>query len=144
MISAATSYAEPDGENMDINENGVFGWSDPKQKIVFYGWVETPGTYTFGVRAKLPLQETSKLKLSTEGNEKTVTLVGSDKLTEMFFGKFTLKQKGYHAFTLTGMTKTGTTFGDLAALLIIGTEDLHNRFHFNLEPRRTRRRHFVH
>ena len=135
-IPAATSYAEPDGNKTEIDENGVSGWSDPKQKIVFYGWVETPGIYTFGVRAKLPTHEISNLKLTLEGNEKTITLEGSDKPTETLFGEFTLKQKGYHTFTFTGVTKTGATFGDLTALLITGTKNPQSAFHFNLEPRR--------
>ena len=46
-IPAFTAYVEPDSDAMSVSErDGVTGWKDAAQKLVWYGYIKNPGILT--------------------------------------------------------------------------------------------------
>ncbi len=133
-VAASTAYSEPTPEGIEITETGAAHWSDPKQSLVFYGWAGKPGKYTFGLRVRLPKREHSRIQFRAEGKNTVFEIEGNETWQDLPAAEVFLRETGYHAFFLTGLKKTGGTFGEIA-LLRIGGEQI-GSLHFNREVRR--------
>ena len=136
-IPAFTAYAEPDAEAVDFSEaSGVTGWKSAKDRIVWYGELKTAGDLEIALTLRLPAVSSSRLKLTVA--KKTFIAVangmaGTEPVT-VSFGTVAIPKPGYYAFTLTGLSKIGTSFGDLQTLLLSGSAV--QNAHFNLKERR--------
>ncbi len=136
-VPAFTAYSEPEPEAVEFSEaNGITGWKSAKDRIVWYGELKTVGNLEIALMLHLPPDISSRMKLTVA--KKSFFAVakgtaGTEPIT-VSFGTVPISQPGYYAFTLTGLSKTGATFGDLQNLLLSGPAA--QNAHFNLKERR--------
>ncbi len=135
-VPAYTAYLEPDSEGARVSQrSGVTRWINPETKVVWFGEFKQPGEITARLVLKLPADAESKLKLTVAGQSRETTVKGAgESLVTADFGKFNLKEAGYHRFALESLNERGKSFGDLDGLLLGGPALA--GAHFNLKERR--------
>ncbi len=131
-IPAFTAYLDPNANAAHVGPEGISGWNSPD--AILWGGVLAEGELTAGLSVLLPPGSTAKLNLAIDGHAQAASITGSDKPVSVDFGSFTIPKPGYHRIELTGVTKTGKTFGDVKELILSGPAAEHA--FFNLKPRR--------
>lgn len=127
-VPAYTAYfqpnVEPDGTDISAPA-GVTGWADGKNTLVWYGELKASGKLSLSL--KLPEGDRSALRLTVAGQSVTAQVQGSGQDATVPLGSVTIPAPGSYRFTLTGLSKTGKTFGDIEALLLDGpaVQDAH-------------------
>ena len=126
-IPAATAYAEPWESGAKIGKDGITGWKDPAQKILWFGEIKHPGKLDASLVVRLPAGKSSKLRLTVAGQTHDAEVKDAGTVS---FGSFTIAQPGYVRFELSSADPQC----DLDALVLDGpaTADAH----FNTDPRR--------
>jgi hypothetical protein len=135
-IPAFTVYVEPDPEAISVSEReGVTGWTDAGEKLVWYGYIKMSGTLTPEVSLTLPANENTTLKLTVAAQTSEQIVIGQGSAgTKAVFNEVTFEKPGYYSFTLEGVKKSGNTFGDIKSLTITGRAAALAQF--NLKERR--------
>ena len=134
-VPAFTAYVDPDVNGARISTNGVTRWTDSNLKVLWFGEIKSPATIDAAVELRLPVNSTSKLRLSVAGQSRDAEVKGAGtNVVSARFGKFALKETGYQRFALESLNEAGQPFGDLSALVLEGLTT--NTAHFNLKPRR--------
>jgi hypothetical protein len=136
-VPAYTAYFEPnyepDGPNLSV-DSGITNWADSNDHVVWYGHFAAPGALNVAVSLNLPLAETSTLRLTfgkqdhdasvadiSKGKNLSATATGAgDAPVSASFGQVTIPSDGVYRFTLTGVSKSGATYGDLKNLVLSG------------------------
>ncbi|MDQ2798075.1 MAG: DUF5077 domain-containing protein, partial [Armatimonadota bacterium] len=117
-VPAYTAYfqpnVEPDGADISAPA-GVTGWTDGKNTLVWYGELKASGKLSLSLSLKLPEADRSALRLTVAGQSVTAQVNGSAQEVPVPFGTVTIPAPGSYRFTLTGLSKTGKTFGDIEA-----------------------------
>ncbi len=157
-IPGCTAYADPnpEPEGLRISErSGLKGWSDPSEKISWFGEIKTPGRMDCAVALRLPADAVSKLRLTVsptpaltkllsrtagevralpaaQSHEASARGQGGERVV-VSFGSFEIGT-GYQRFTLESLNPPGQPAGDLESLLLSGPPAADA--HFNLKPRR--------
>ncbi len=134
-VPAFTAYCDPQPDALRVSSSkGITGWTDPAERIVWFGEFKAPGKFTAALLLTLKKDAVTKLRLTVAGGSREATATGTGAEQTLAFGEFTIAKPGYARFELTSLNAAGTPAGDLAALLLDGpaTADAH----FNLEPRR--------
>ena len=126
-IPAATAYAEPWESGAKIGKDGITGWKNPAQKILWFGEIKKAGKLDASVIVRLAAGKSSKLRLTVAGEAHEAEAKGASTVS---FGSFTIAQPGYVRFELSSADPQC----DLDALVLDGpaAEDAH----FNTDPRR--------
>lgn len=135
-VPAFTAYSDPDPHALKISEReGVAGWTDAKNKVIWYGELKAKGKLDVSIALHLAEKASCKLRLTVAEKTSDVEMraEGAQPLTANF-GSFEIQTPGYYSFTLEGISKEGKTFGELHALLLSGPAA--EGAHFNLKPRR--------
>ncbi len=130
-VPAFTAYGDPLPDALRVSSSkGITGWSDPAEKVVWFGELKTPGKLTAALVLTLKKDAVTKLRLTVEGKTREATATGTDAEQTIGFGEFMIAKAGYVRFELMSPNPAG----DLAALVLDGpaTTDAH----FNLDPRR--------
>jgi hypothetical protein len=135
-IPACTAYIQPDPNGLKVSEkSGVDGWSDAKQQIAWHGNFANAGALTAVLSVALPAGQTSTLRLDVDGQTKPIQVTGAgDEPARITIDGITLHTAGWHHLVLTGVAKSGSTFGRVTALDLAGPATV--GAHFNLKPRR--------
>lgn len=135
-VPGFTAYSEPNPEALDISgTNPIQGWSDPDTTVAWYGLIRTTGKLNVALRLKLPSGDSSKLAMKIDGHKlATKTIRGADGAVTVAFGSWNIKQTGGHRFALSGLKKSGPTFGTIDSLLLDGPAAKDALF--NLTPQR--------
>jgi hypothetical protein len=139
-VPAYTAYIEPDPEAMEVSseKGGVSGWTDAKEKIVWYGELKATGELRLAVLLRLPEKSVSTFRLTVAKQTRTAqTKDGNDLAARevmLDFGTVNVPAPGYCRIALEGVSKTGKKFGDVVALLLRGPAA--QSAHFNLDERR--------
>src|SRR6266566_3770993 len=135
-VPADTAYVEP----MD---GGVSGWTDPGQKILWFGELKNPGELDCSLELRLPAGVESKLRLTVAGKSREATVTGtSNDLAKANFGAFDIAAPGYQSFTLESLNAAAHPAGDIQTLTLNGPAAV--GAHFNLQPGRGRAAASVH
>ena len=132
-VPAFTAYGDPNPNALRISsKDGITGWKDPAQKVLWFGEIKTPGKLTATVALNLPKDAPSKLRLTVAGKsiDATTTPVNAGALR---FGEFTVPP-GYVRFELASLNAPDTEAGEIRELILDGAAAA--GAHFNLEPRR--------
>lgn len=129
-IPAATAYAEPWEGGARFGEEGVSGWRDTAQKILWFGEIKTAGKLDASVVVRLPQGKSSTFRLTVEGQSHDAQAKGGAVPVAVSFGSFTIAKPGYVRFELSSTNPQG----DIDALVLDGPAAA--EAHFNLEPRR--------
>ena len=133
-IPAFTAYDDPKPDAVHFGKEGVTGWTDPSQKILWFGEIAKPGEIEASVSLKLPPGTVSKLKLTVDGVSHEASVTGADGLVTATFGKYEIKKAGYSRFALESLNPSGKPAGDLHELILDGPAT--DEAHFNVEERR--------
>ena len=122
-VPGYTAYLKPnpEPEGMTVSPPaGVIGWTNGKTQIAWYGELKSSGSLSLSLSVHLPPTEKCRWKLTVAGQSRTAEAVGGPETITVPFGSVTVPTAGSYRFTLTGLTKTGQSFGDIDALLLDG------------------------
>ena len=122
-VPAYTAYLQPDPEpdGMSVSPPaGVTGWTDGKTALVWYGELKAAGQLSPSVSLHLPSGERTTLRLTVAGQSRTATVTGGLQPIVAAFGPMAISAPGPVRLTLEGVSKTGSGFGDVDALLLDG------------------------
>ena len=135
-IPAFTAYTDPDVNGARISQNsGVTGWRDPAIKVSWFGDIKAPVTLEASVELRLPVNATSRLRLTVAGQSREAEVKGlGTNFVIARLGKFDIKEPGYQRFALESLNEAGQHFGDLSTLVLDGVTT--NTAHFNYKSRR--------
>jgi hypothetical protein len=103
-----------------ITENGIENWTDPKEIITLYIRVTKPGSIILSVNQISSLVGKSVVEFSINGKSKQLVLDETKKY-EGSIGDWELKDTGYVALKIKGITKTKAYFPVITALNVGGT-----------------------
>jgi hypothetical protein len=140
LVPAFTAYGDPHFDDLKVGRGGITGWSDAGQSVVWFGRLAATGDLAVKVALKLPAGATSRLRLTVsavdgaEVGTKEVDVAGAADPQEVDLGHFVIAAPGYHRFAVSGLAKSGPTFGDLKALELSAPAAVGAQF--NLEERR--------
>jgi hypothetical protein len=134
-IPASTAYLEPEGRGARVSSSrGITDWKDPGTKVLWFGELKAVGALHASVQLRLPSNMTSQLRLTVDGQSRECQVKGAgDEPVTATFGKFDIKDAGYHRFALEALN-AAPPFGDVASLVLDGPAV--KEAHFNLKPRR--------
>ncbi len=135
-LPAFTAYTEPAPEALDIGDmDPIRGWKDPHTTVAWYGQIRSTGPLHVALRLQLPVGERSTLRMRVNGRALPAKeIVGTSAPMTVSFGTITVADTKAFRFALTGLKKSGATFGDLDALLLTGAATQNALF--NLTPQR--------
>ncbi len=130
-IPAFTALSEPDPSGIDVREgDGVYNWSAPAQSLVWYGDLRDAGKLQIALALQLPAGEKVRWRLNIDGqnpvsarNQKFALegqTTGNGAVQTVDFGAVEIKQPGFYRLSLTGLEKSGATFGDIKNLVLDG------------------------
>jgi len=135
-IPAFTAYLDPlEGGARISQRSGISGWKEPKQKVMWFGEIKTPGSLECSLAFRSPAPPKTKLRLTLAAKSREVAFADSDtNRTSLSFGTFEIAAPGYQCFKLESLNEAGEVGGEIEALVLNGpaTKDAH----FNLKPRR--------
>ena len=135
-VPAFTAYLEPlDGGAWISDENGVTGWDDPAQKVLWFGEIKNVGEMDCSATVRLAAGAETKLRLTVAGTSHVVTAKNTEGgKTQVSFGEFNVAATGYQRFILESLNDKGKNAGGIESLTLSGSAA--GGAHFNLKPRR--------
>ena len=130
-IPAFTAFSEPKADGIDIRENdGVYGWTDKAQSVVWYGDLRDKGELKIALQVLAPQGKNISwsLKLdkqkpddgSAQSAAFATNATGTGKVQTVNFGTVTINAPGFYRLALSGVNKSGATFGDVKNLVLDG------------------------
>ncbi len=132
-VPSFTAYTDPDPNSPRISSlSGITGWTNPEQRVLWFGQIKTAGRLTATVAMDLPKDAPTKLRLTVAGRSADATATPAN-AGVLSFGEFTVPA-GYVRFELASLNPAGTDAGQIRELILDGpaTADAH----FNHDPRR--------
>jgi len=107
-----------------ISNSGLSGWKNPATKLNIYFSCSKGTKLELALRIKV-LSGKSSFKYLLNGTSKNITISNPD-FTIITLGSFTFKDGGYQKLTIQGLTKTGSTFGEISDVVVSGNlEGIH-------------------
>ncbi|WP_175633597.1 DUF3472 domain-containing protein [Pedobacter ghigonis] len=103
-----------------LSNRGIVNWSNSKEYFTAYFRVAKPGTVIVSVNEKPVVEGQSTLSFSINNQPKEVNFDES-KTLDGKIGEWTVKDTGYVALTIKGLSKSGSKFPSLANLAISGS-----------------------
>ena len=86
-VPAFTAYGDPKPDALHVSpRSGITGWSDPAEKIVWFGEVKTPGKLTAALSLNLKKDAVTKLRLNVVGAVREATATGTGAEQAVGFG----------------------------------------------------------
>jgi hypothetical protein len=127
-VPAFTAYMEPRDAHEQISEhNDVNHWRDPKQVVVWYGEIKTPGALSCKVVLRGPVKKGTTLRLAVAGQSHEAEVTGE----EVEFKPFRIAAAGYQRFALE--LASGK---DVRPEALVVSGPAADEAHFNLKERR--------
>lgn len=111
-------YDNPSATNDIVGSGGITNWTDNNDKIRTYFYAHSTGTLYFGIKGKFSGSTT--LKVSLNGETVTQTFPSSNSFKKYSVGSVEITQTGYYYLELEGVSKSGSSFGDISDI-ILGT-----------------------
>ncbi len=133
-IPASTAYGEPWERGAKIGKDGISGWNDSAQKILWFGEIKAAGKLDASFVVRLPAGAKSRLRLTIEGQTHDAEITGAAAPATASFGSFTIAKPGYVRFELSSANPAGKPNGNIEALVLDGPAAADA--HFNTDPRR--------
>ena len=123
ITQSATNAAET------ITDNGLANWTDAGSITSTYFRVGQTGQLHVAIKASVP-SGSSSVKVSVNGTAFIVNLTGNGAKT-YFAGTLNIAAVGYVKVDLQGISKTGSYFADVSAIMIGGAATLANLVYAN-------------
>ena len=102
-----------------VTNEGIAAWTSAEATFTTYVRVATKGILNISIRAK-SVQGESKLKITALKQSHTFT-IGERDWKDYQVGEWQVKDTGYIAFVLSGVSKEGDQFADVASLVLSGS-----------------------
>lgn len=106
----------PTATGVMVVAGGIKNWTNSNNKIRTYFYAKKTGTIEVGIRAKF--DGATKLKITLGEKTQEVAFAKETAFAKYPIGKFTVNQIGYHFVELEGITKSGSSFGDISEILL--------------------------
>jgi len=103
-----------------LSNRGIVNWSNPKEYFTAYFRVTKPGTVTISINDKPAVEGQSTLAFSINNQTKKVSFE-ENKDFDGKIGEWTIKDTGYVALTIKGLSKSGSKFPSIASLVVGGS-----------------------
>jgi len=137
-VPAFTAYIDPNPQPAGLrisSRSGINGWTDPTQKVCWFGEIKQTGKLDCSVAIRLPAGADAKFRLSLAGHSAEAVVKGKGTNSILVpFGSFDISRTGYERFTLESLNPAGQSCGNIDALIVSGPAAADA--HFNLKPRR--------
>lgn len=117
---SGNSYVVDGPDGATITDKGLTNWSGEQSKINTYVYFSKPQTVAVTIKGTA-VGDSAAIKLSANGESKLVEL--SNGAFESRVGEYEVKQDGYLAFTLEGVSKSGDEFASIQSLIIEADDD---------------------
>ncbi|GEO02532.1 hypothetical protein AAE02nite_01960 [Adhaeribacter aerolatus] len=101
-----------------IEKTGITQWTDSENTFTAYVRVDKPGNLKLWLHLQVPTGK-SRLRITLRGKSREIDITGSS-WQDYYVGEWQVKAPGYLAIQLTGLTKTGDQFAEVASLKIAG------------------------
>jgi len=136
QVPAFTAYLEPlDGGAWISDRNGVTGWDNTSQKVLWFGELTATGKLNCAVSVRLSKDVETKLRLTVAGTSHEATAkAAGDGAVVLDFGSFDIAATGYQRFALESLNDGGKNAGMIKTLILSGPAAVGG--HFNLKSRR--------
>lgn len=103
--------------NKTITQNGIENWTNPKEYFTAYFRISEPGTYQIALDESVVNVEKSVVEFTINNLSKRVAFNGS-KQQKIIVGNWKIKDSGYVAIKIKGISKTSNTFPSISKLSI--------------------------
>lgn len=119
LAGNAYSSLHEDSERT-LSNKGIVNWSNPKEYFTAYFRVSKPGTVVISLGEKPTLEGQSTLEFSINNQPKKVNF-DETKPFDSKIGEWMVKDTGYVAITIKGLSKSGSKFPSIQSLILSGT-----------------------
>ena len=132
-VPSYTAFCQPNPEGVQISKDqGVVDWNNGRESIVWYGVIRQPDKLKVKVALLLPAGQTVHLQMLIAGVRRSVTVHGDASPVTADFGSYTIPAPSTYKFVLTGISRTGATFGNPQSLELSGPAVRES--HFSTSP----------
>ena len=101
-----------------ISNNGLKGWESTATTVTTYVWLANKGVLNLSINMNPAGKRT--IKVTIQGVSKNVIAEGNAE-AEFFVGKWDAVEPGYVAIELSGISKTGVSFGTVSSYVVSGS-----------------------
>lgn len=105
--------------NGGITKSGIQKWNDPQASFKTFFRTTTPGTVKLWINGEVAQGE-SAFEVMIDGTSKKVTL-SNQEFKDIYVGEWNLRDTGYVAIELKGLSKKGSEFATISNYKISGT-----------------------
>lgn len=107
-------------ESNTLTDNGIENWTNPKEYFTVYFKVSKPGSVQISINEAIAIQGKSVLEFGINNVFKKIKFNETQK-TPIAIGEWKIKDTGYIALTIKGISKTKTNFPSISKLTINGS-----------------------
>jgi hypothetical protein len=101
-----------------ISNNGLKGWESSATTVTSYIWLANKGVLNLSINMNPAGKST--IRVTIQGVSKNVKAEGNAE-AEFFAGKWDAVEPGYVAIELSGISKTGVSFGTVSSYVVSGS-----------------------
>lgn len=109
-----------DAADGHISQAGISGWTSPQTAFITYVRFARKGRVRIWLHLKTPEAAPCRIRVKALGRSHTLQVQGST-FKDWYVGEWLVRKPGYVAFTISGLSRTGTAFADMASLKCSGT-----------------------
>jgi hypothetical protein len=122
VVPADTAYSVPHANALATTDSrGLTGWTSPVNRVRWYGTLNSTGILHCDVNILLPVQQFVGLSLKVGKITHSVIVSGSANGPVVAnFGDYKITTPGVYQFNLSGLKKTGDSFGSPQSLSLSG------------------------
>ena len=102
----------------DITNDGIVNWSSPKTTFTAHIRFGRPGKLTLYLNMSVP-KGRSTITIAALGITKTITTSGTS-FKDTYVGDWAIRDTGYVAFKISGVSKTGNVFANISSITLSG------------------------
>jgi len=103
-----------------LSNRGIVNWSNPEEYFTAYFRVSKPGTVNVSIGDKPVVEGKATVEFSIHNQPKKINFDQSQAF-EGKIGEWTVKDTGYVAITIKGLSKSGAKFPSITSLIIRGS-----------------------
>ncbi|MDR2983026.1 MAG: DUF3472 domain-containing protein [Puniceicoccales bacterium] len=112
------AYTTVDPSGAQIRDSGITRWRDPNSVISAYFSIQKPQE---NVKVSIRVRGEATIKVTIAGTEKEISYK-NDEFKSVEIGTFSFPVAGYQRVDFTGVSKAGSTYGDISDILLDGVE----------------------
>lgn len=139
-IPAYTGYASPAEKSTEEDESilftekdGLHNWTDIKQKINYYFYINKPGNLSFFLLYKNNTAG-NKINIELAGKKFLLPVPKSSSFVKSIINTVNIKSPGFYKFTISSAIKKGAAIADISSIVLNGTAA--EGMHVNTKSRR--------